>query len=425
MAKVSLPYGPGSLSLEIPDERIAGLLVSRAHEYQPEDTETALVAKALDNPIASLPLRELAKGKKKVVIISSDHTRPVPSHVTMPLLLEEVKKGNAGAEITILVATGYHRPTTESELRQKYGDSIVENERIVIHNAFREEDMVNLGTLPSGGALLLNRLVKDADLLAAEGFIEPHFFAGFSGGRKSVLPGIASKDTILANHCAQFIAHEKSRTGILEGNPIHADMVYAARAAGLKFILNVVINAEKKVIKAFAGDFEKAHEEGCRFVNELAGVKAAPAEIVVTTNGGYPLDQNIYQSVKSMTAAEATCKEGGVIIVASQCSDGHGGEGFYRTFAQAKEVREVMDDIIRRGASETVPDQWESQILARVLLKHRVIMVTDAPREMVEDMHMKWAPSLAAALEMAGKMVGDDRAKVTVIPDGVAVIVQQ
>jgi len=425
MVHVELPYGQGSLSLDLPEEKLESILVSKAHHFTRQGTESEIVKKALAAPINSLPLCELAKGKKKVVIISSDHTRPVPSHVTMPLLLEEVRKGNPDAEIIILIATGYHRLTTKDELKNKYGERIFNEEKIVIHNAFKDEDMVDLGKLPSGGQLKINQMAVSADLLIAEGFIEPHFFAGFSGGRKSVLPGIASKDTVMANHCAEFIAHDKARTGILDGNPIHKDMIFAAETAGLAFILNVVIDAEKKVIEAFAGHFNDAHRAGCEFVRELAGVKAAPAEIVITTNGGYPLDQNIYQTVKGMSAAEATCKPGGVIIIASQCGDGHGGEAFYKTFVEANSLNSIMDEIIKRKSSETIPDQWESQILSRILLKHEVIMVTQAPRQMIEDMYMKWAPNIESALEMAEKIIKNDTGKITIIPDGVSVIVQQ
>lgn len=424
MVHVELPYGQGNLSLDLPEERLDSILVSKAHHFKRQGMESEIVKKALAAPINALPLCELTKGKKKVVIISSDHTRPVPSHVTMPLLLEEVRKGNRDAEIIILIATGYHRLTTKEELKNKYGEKIFNEEKIVIHNAFKDEDMVDLGKLPSGGQLKINKIALDADLLIAEGFIEPHFFAGFSGGRKSVLPGIASKDTVMANHCAEFIASDMARTGILDGNPIHKDMIFAAETAKLAFILNVVIDAEKKVIEAFAGHFNDAHRAGCEFVRELAGVKAAPAEIVITTNGGYPLDQNIYQTVKGMSAAEATCKPGGVIIIASQCGDGHGGEAFYKTFAEADSVKSIMDEIIKRKAYETIPDQWESQILARILLKYKVIMVTEAPKKMIEDMFMKWAPSIEKALEMAEEIVGNKNSKITIIPDGVSVIVQ-
>ncbi|MCK8826191.1 nickel-dependent lactate racemase [Natroniella acetigena] len=423
MSKIELPYGHKKLSLEVPEERLEGVLVSKAHDYVADMSEEELVKESLENPINSSQLRELAAGKDDIVIISSDHTRPVPSHVTMPIILDEIRAGNPNADITILVATGFHRASTEEELRDKYGDEIVDNERIINHDCRDEDNLVHLGTLPSGGDLIINKLAVEADLLIAEGFIEPHFFAGFSGGRKSVLPGIASKMTVLANHCAEFVGHEKARTGILDGNPLHKDMLYAAEQAGVEFILNVVINEHKEVINAFAGHLEDAHKEGCEFVAELSGVEANPADIAITTNGGYPLDQNIYQAVKGMTAAEATCKEGGVIIIAAECSDGHGGEAFYKTFAEADSVEQIMDDIEARDRKETVPDQWESQVLARILLQFEVIMVTDAPKEMVEDMYMHWASDLDEALEMAEKMLDDPEAEITVVPDGVSVTV--
>lgn len=421
MANFLLPYGREELELTIHDERLAGVLQSKVLEYEVKESEEDLVKAALRSPIDSKPLRELVKGKKKIVILSSDHTRPVPSRITMPLLLEEIRSGNPEASITILIATGFHRPTTKAEMRERYGATIVEEEEIHVHDS-REDEMVDLGTLPSGGRLLLNALALEADFLLAEGFIEPHFFAGFSGGRKSVLPGIASRKTVLANHCAEFISHPSARTGILEDNPIHRDMIFAAKKAGLGFILNVVINAKHQVIHAFAGHPDRAHLKGCAFVEELAGADAIPAPIVITTNGGYPLDQDIYQAVKGMSAAEATCEEGGVIIALSSCTEGHGGEDFYKTFAEASSPLEIMNEILRRDQRSTVPDQWESQILSRILLKYKVIMVTEAPREMVLNMKMQWAPSMEAALQMAEDYVPGGR--ITVIPDGVAVIVQ-
>lgn len=425
MEKITFPFGRGKLDIEIEEEELQGLLVSKAHEFKAKNTESQIVKEALDNPIDSHKLSTLVKDKKDIVIISSDHTRPVPSHITMPLLLEEIKKGSPEADVTILVATGFHRASTEAELRDKYGNDIVELVNIEMHDSRDQSQMVNLGKLPSGGEMLINKKAVEADLLIAEGFIEPHFFAGFSGGRKSVLPGVASKTTVLANHCAEFIASENARTGNLEGNPMHQDMLYAAEAADLSFILNVVIDAEKKVINAFAGHREKAHLEGTKFVDSLAGVDALPADIVITSNGGYPLDQNIYQSVKGMTAAEASCKKDGVIIIAAECSDGHGGEEFYQTFRDAESVQQIMDNILARGRKETVPDQWETQILARIMLKFKVIMITDPDKqEMIEEMGMHWAENLNYAVKKAKKMLGKPKASITAIPDGVSVIVR-
>jgi lactate racemase len=420
---IKLPYGNKILKAHIPRKRLRGILVSRAGEYDPGCTEDELVRNALKNPAGSPLLRDLARDKRSVVIVSSDHTRPLPSRITLPILLEEIRAGNPGADITILVATGMHRKTNKDELRAKYGDEIVRREKIVVHNSQDASSMARIGTLPSGGALTLNRLAIEAGLLVAEGFIEPHFFAGFSGGRKSILPGIASYETVLANHCSEFIASPYARTGILENNPMHLDMLYAAKKAKLAFILNVVINSGKKVIYAVAGHREKAHLAGCDFVSNLASVKAKPADIVITTNGGYPLDQNIYQAVKGMTAAEATCEPGGVIISVSECRDGHGGESFFKTFASASSVQAIMDKLLSNGRDQTIPDSWEIQILARILLKHKVILLSDAPKNMVESMGMHWAPDVEIAIRMADTILGKDNASITVIPDGVSVIV--
>ena len=424
MAVVKIPYSKGFIEAQFDDARLVGVLESKAHHYKPEAGEQELVKKALENPIGSPRLRDLVKGKNKIVIIASDHTRPVPSKIMAPIMLEEIRSGNPEADITILIATGFHRPTTKEELIGKFGEKVVAEEKIVVHNAFEPEAMVNIGKLPSGGDIVINKLAVEADLLISEGFIEPHFFAGFSGGRKSVLPGVVSKVTVLANHNSRFIASDKARTGNLEGNPIHIDMLHAAKTAKLQFILNVVIDADKKIIKAFAGDLEKAHAEGTKFAGELANVAAKPADIAITSNGGYPLDQNIYQAVKGMSAAEATCRKGGVIIICAACNDGHGGEDFYEWFKKAESVQAVMDEIMAIEPQHTLPDQWEAQILARILIDHTVIMVTDqCDHSMITDMKMKVANTLPEAMKMAEEIVGKD-ASITVVPDGVSVIVK-
>lgn len=419
-----LPYDRSHMTITVPEDRLAGVLESRAHSFTPARGQAESVEFALDNPVGSPRLEDLAEGKRRIVVITSDHTRPVPSRVTLPILLARLRAKNPAADITIMIATAFHRPTTREEMIFKFGEKIVREEKIINHDCRDRDSLVQLGVLPSGAELWLNRLAVEADLLVAEGFIEPHFFAGYSGGRKSILPGVAGEKTVLANHCSKFIASEYSRTGIIEGNPMHLDMVEAARRSGLAFILNVVINAEKEVINAFAGDPVLAHEEGCRFVEGLARVQAAPADIVVTTNGGYPLDQNIYQSVKGMTAAEATAREGAVIIIVTACSDGHGGESFYRTFLEAADAGQVMDRIMATAQEDTIADQWESQILARILLKHKVIVVTDqCDPALVTGMKMLHAPTYAEALAMADRIKGPG-ASITVIPDGVAVVVK-
>jgi nickel-dependent lactate racemase len=420
--KISFPYGKEFLSYDFPDERLQGVLVSNLHHYEAKKDPLSLVEDALANPIGSPKLSELAKGKKNVVLICSDHTRPVPSKVIVPPMLREIREGNPDADITILISTGCHRGTTKEELISKFGEEIVAKEKIVVHDC-DDSPLVHIGTLPSGGDLIINKLVVDADLVCSEGFIEPHFFAGFSGARKSILPGIASRTTVMANHCSEFIADPHARTGLLEGNPIHKDMVFAARAAKLAFICNVVINAEKEAIFAVAGDMEEAHKVGCDFLSSLCKVDAKPADIVLTTNGGYPLDQNIYQAVKGMTAAEATVKPGGVIIMMAKSNDGHGGEHFYHQMADEPDIEKTLALFLSRGRNETVPDQWQTQIFIRVLQRASVIYISEAPDEMVRGLHMIPAHSLEEAMGLAEEIVGRKDATITAIPDGVAVMV--
>lgn len=424
MPTFSLPYDHGTVEATIPERNFAGLLLSQAEDFHNPLSEEATVEASLDNPIGSPTLEELARGKKDIVLISSDHTRPVPSHIITPIILRRIRSVAPDARIRILVATGFHRPSTREELVNKYGQEIVDNEEIVMHISTDDSSVVKIGQLPSGGDCIINRIAVEADLLLAEGFIESHFFAGFSGGRKAVLPGVASYRTIMANHSGEFIDSDKARTGNLAHNPIHEDMLYAARTANLAFIVNVVLDGDKKIIGSFAGDMVEAHKVGCDFVAGLAHVDRIPSDITVTTNGGFPLDQNIYQAVKGMTAAEATNKEGGVIIMVAGCADGHGGEGFYHNLADLAEPAQFLEAAINTPRLETVPDQWTSQILARILVHHHVIIVSDlVDPKLVTDMHMEIAPTFEAALASAFASQGED-AKVTVIRDGLSVIVE-
>lgn len=421
MKTLAFPYGKEKLSYTFGGE-LCAVLEPSINEYAPEADGAELVRRAMAAPIGSQKLSELSKGKKKVVIIASDHTRPVPSKLIIPLMLAEIREGSPDADITILIATGCHRGTTKDELVAKFGEEIVKNEKIHIHDCDDRDMLVNIGTLPSGGECEINRLAYEADLLVSEGFIEPHFFAGFSGGRKSVLPGVAGRRTVLANHCSEFIDHPRARTGILEGNPIHTDMLWAAKTAKLAYIVNVVLNSEKNVIYAVAGEPEAAHKKGTDFLFSLCGAKAVESDIVITTNGGYPLDQNVYQAVKGMTAAEATVKKGGVIIMLARSGDGIGGDHFYHQLADEPDINKTMSEFLSRGRNETVPDQWQTQILLRILGHASVVYVSEMPDDVVEKMHMIPAHSLAEAIEKAKGLAGEG-AKIAAIPDGVSVMV--
>ena len=273
---IAIPYGKSHLDVAFPYN---GLLTSRVDELKSDRTGRELVEEAMASPIGTPGLAALAAGKKRCTIIISDHTRPVPSRDILPPMLAQLRQGNPEIRVTLLVATGFHRLTTTAELEAKLGKEIAGSEKIVVHDAFDPESNVQIGVLPSGAPLVIDRTAVDTYLLIAEGFIEPHFFAGFSGGRKSILPGVCDKTTVLGNHCGAFIASPYARTGILEGNPLHRDMVAAAEMAKLAYIVNVVIDEEKKTVAAFAGDFRKAHEAGVAFLRQYCEVQAVPGDL--------------------------------------------------------------------------------------------------------------------------------------------------
>lgn len=391
------------------------------HGFHAEKSQEQLVLDALEHPVGSPRLRTLAEGKRNIVIVTSDHTRAVPSKITLPLLLKEIRSGNPDADITILIATGLHRPTTEEEQRRMFGDEIVDHEKIAINNAFAPEQFVELCVLPSGAVFQVNRLAAECDLLVTEGFVEPHFFAGFSGGRKSILPGICSERTVNENHSYKAVSHPRSNSGMLKDNPIHADMLCAAKAVNVQFIFNVALDGEKKIVAAWAGDLEKAHEAGVAFIRQWSQCPVVTGDIVITSNGGYPLDQNLYQSPKAMATAEACAGEDGVIIMCCSCCDGMGGAHFGQLIQ-----RGTPDEIDRYLSSippeKTIPEQWCTQVCVRVLRKHPVILVTTfLSHDEVRKANMIPASTPDEALEIAYRLKGK-QASVVVIPDGVSVL---
>ncbi len=421
MRTIALPYGTGALELHVDDKHLLTVIETKMGELEPEGSEEALVCDALSNPIGTPCLRDLARGKQRVTIVTSDHTRAVPSKLTLPLLLAEVRAGNPTADITILIATGLHRPTTEEEQRRMFGDAIVDNEHIVVSVSTDPDSFVDLGILPSGAQFKVHKLAVECDLLVTEGFIEPHFFAGFSGGRKSILPGICSEETVKENHSYRAIASPYALTGVLEHNPIHEDMVVAARRVNVAFILNVALNARKQVIGAWAGDLEQAHAAGVTFVRKWSQCDAVAGDIVITTNGGYPLDQNLYQSPKAVATAEACAGEDGVIIMCCACADGMGGSHFAELI-QMGTPEEIDAYLSTIPSPATIPEQWCPQIYARILRKHPMILVTDGLDEAtVRRCNMIPAKTPDEALAIARQLRGAD-ASIVVIPDGVSVL---
>lgn len=421
--EIKIPYGKTFQTLNI--EEGFELLESKIQELEAGADGGAIVRAAMDSPIGSPKLRELAAGKKNAVLIISDHTRPVPSKDIVPFMLEELRAGNPDIEITMLVATGCHRGTTPEELVHKLGEDLVSREHIVVHDC-DSSPLTDLGPLPSGARLVVNSLVAQADLVVSEGFIEPHFFAGYSGGRKSILPGVCSRVTVLGNHCADFIDDPKARMGVIDGNPINRDMERAARMAKLAYIVNVVVNEEHEVVAAFAGDPIEAHHAGCAYLARYCEVEQKQkAGIVITSNGGAPLDQNAYQAVKGLTTAADAAADGAALIICAECADGIGGDSFYKALSECAGPTELLEEIRRVPMDETVPDQWQYQILARILEKHHVYFVARKEmEEAVNAMKMEYASSLEEAYARARALKGAS-AGVAVIPNGVSLIIKQ
>ena len=418
---IPIPYYTSTLALHVEEENLKAVLTAKMHGFHAEKSQEQLVLDALEHPVDSPRLRTLAEGKRNIVIVTSDHTRAVPSKITLPLLLKEIRSGNPDADITILIATGLHRPTTEEEQRRMFGDEIVDHEKIAINNAFDPEQFVELCTLPSGAVFQVNRLAAECDLLVTEGFVEPHFFAGFSGGRKSILPGICSERTVNENHSYKAVSHPRSNSGMLKDHPIHADMLCAAKAVNVQFIFNVALDGEKKIVAAWAGNLEQAHEAGVAFIRQWSQCPVVTGDIVITSNGGYPLDQNLYQSPKAMATAEACAGEDGVIIMCCSCCDGMGGAHFGQLIQ-----RGTPDEIDRYLSSippeKTIPEQWCTQVCVRVLRKHPVILVTTfLSHDEVRKANMIPASTPDEALEIAYRLKGE-QASVVVIPDGVSVL---
>lgn len=422
MKSINLPYYTGTVTVEIAKKNLKGILTNNAHEFQPKLSQEDIVKESLNNPIGTEKLSVLSKGKENVLVITSDHTRGVPSKLTLPLLLTEIRKGNPNANITIIIATGLHRATTVEEQREMFGNDIVDNERILVHDAFDDSQMEYVCKLPSGASFVVNRIALESDLIVCEGFIEPHFFAGFSGGRKSILPGICSAETVNENHSSKAVGHNSSKSGIIRGNIIHEDMIYASRKIGVDFILNVALNSKKEIISSFAGDLEEAHEKGCDFVTNLSRVSALTGDIVITTNGGYPLDQNLYQCPKSASTAVACAGDSGILILVASCADGIGGTHFQELMLSGT-PEEIFDRLMNIPPRETISEQWSAQIFSQIMLKHKIILVTDNLNdELVKKLNMIPAKTPQEALDIAYSIKGND-ASVVVIPDGVAVIV--
>lgn len=369
---VQLAYGKDGMEVELPDHAV---IVEPKYVRGVTDEKQALRA-SLQAPIGTVRLAEMVKPDSKVVIVVSDITRPAPSDRILPVLLEQletVKQEN----IRIVNALGLHRPNTREEFVHMLGQEIVDafGDRIINHNANDKAELVYLGESSRGTPMWINRTYMEADIKIVTGFIEPHFFAGFSGGRKSVFPGIAGADTITKNHNAVHIDHQLACYGSLEGNPIHEDMLEIARKTNPSFMINVALNNDHEITGVWSGDIELAHAAGVAFVKETAMQKLPHHfDIVITTNSGYPLDINLYQSVKGMAAAQLILKPKGTMIVVAECSEGVG-DAFFEVLKSRSSGKALLEMIRTPGWS--APDQWTAQVLARMLVAHELYLYSD------------------------------------------------
>ncbi|MHC4060416.1 MAG: nickel-dependent lactate racemase [Planctomycetota bacterium] len=363
---IKLAYGKTHLGLSLPDDVHVDIVEPKYVEGLANERE--VLRGSLQNPIASKPLRELVCPTNKVGIVFSDITRPTPNHIILPVILDEL--GFVPDEqIVLLNATGTHRPNTGEELRRMLGSETAERYRIVQNNAGDRESHKLVGTTGSGNPIRIHREYLSCDVRILTGFIEPHFFAGFSGGPKACVPGLADLETVFRNHSADKIDNPMARWGITYGNPPWEEALEGAQMAGSAFLVNVAMNKNKALTGVFAGDLEKAHAKGCAFVKETAMVPVDAAyDIVVASNSGYPADLNLYQSVKAMSAGYHVVKQGGSMVVAADCCDGipeHG--GFAQLLSSAASPEELLETVRSPGFAKQ--DMWQAQILA--LVRHR------------------------------------------------------
>ena len=409
--EVELAYGTEGLQLQLPDERTTVI----APHYPPaaQDGRAAVLA-ALRSPVSGAPLRDRIRPGQAVAISVCDGTRPQPRRVVIPAVLEELDGIVHLDDVVILVATGTHRGNSDAELREMLGDHVVDHVRVVNHDARDDTSLTWVGRLGANVPVWLNTEWLAADVRITTGFVEPHFFAGFSGGPKMVAPGLAGLETTLTLHDAARIGNPDARWGITRGNPIHDDVRAIAAATDVTFALDVIIDRRHSVIAAFGGDVLEMHRVACDSARSIC-MREVPErfDVVVTSNAGFPLDQNLYQAVKGMSAAAQVVKPGGTIVCVAECRDGFPDHGSYRSeLTGASSVDALLQSIVTR--QHTVPDQWQIQIQASIMSRARVIVhtgyISDAD---LAAAHLEQTHDVEGAIAAAG---GD--ARICVLPEG-------
>lgn len=407
-------YGKGSRSFHISEKNL--LCQVTQNQVHAEHRGTEAVREALEHPIGTPRLRELVKPEEKVVIITSDITRPCPSHLIVPELIGELNQaGVRDEQITVVFALGSHRFHTSGEQRQLVGNQVYDRIRCV---DAAKEGFVHIGVTSSGTPVDIDPVVAAADRRICVGNIEFHYFAGYSGGAKAIMPGVSTRDAIQKNHSKMVL--EEAKAGNLLNNPLRQDIEEAAAMAGVDFILNVVLDEEKQIVKAVAGDLRKAHEEGCRFLDRLYKIPIPErADIVITTPGGFPKDINLYQAQKSLDNAKHAVKEGGIIILTASCKEGLGEKVFEEWMVNSP----FPDAMIERIQKDFQLGGHKAAAISMVLKKSRIFLVSDLEDEFVRSMFLEPFPTVDAALKEAYKSLGPD-SSVIFMPHGGSVLPQ-
>ncbi len=414
--RVNMKYGRGEIGVDVPKPNLISVLASQ--EFPPIENPEQAILDALETPTDSPALSEMAKNRKSATIVISDITRPVPNKLILPPMLRIIEEqGVPREEIRILIATGIHRPNEGDELLEMVGSQIMENYQIVNHFSQKQETLINLGQTQNGTPVLINRLYVESDLKVISALIEPHLMAGYSGGRKAICPGLASIETMKIMHGPQILEHPKASVGILEGNPFHAEATEIALMAGVDFSLNVTINDRRQLTGVFAGDMVNAHLAGAKFAEkQTKATLPEPADVVIVSCAGYPLDTTFYQAIKGVLSAIEVVKEGGMVILVAECQEGIGSGPFTDLILKTKNLEQFVHNTY--NPKNFVIDQWQLEELAKAIRKANVYFYSDKiPYEQQQQLFVNPLKSPNEGVEIALKKYGKD-AKIVAIPDG-------
>ena len=414
--RIHLSYDRDGLDIGVPDAYSPTVLHMQSAPGLPDPPRS--LRDALTQPIGTPPLRELARGRRTACIVISDITRPVPNRLILPALLGDIEEaGIDRADITVLVATGIHRPATQEELSEMVGPDLVGQCRIVNHEARDASSHTHLGATARGTPVHIDKTYLSADVKVLTGLIEPHLMAGFSGGRKSVCPGIASLETVRIWHSPAFLESPRAESGTLDGNPVHEEALEIAQMAGVDFIVNAVLNEKRETVGIFAGDLVKAHLAGIACCRKVVSVPIpSPFDVVVTTSAGYPLDTTFYQAVKGLTGAMPAAKPGGTIILAAGMAQGVGGDEFTQLCLDMPDLHTFMHKITHEGFYVT--DQWQLEEHAKAARHADIWVYSDGvePHTLAQ-LFVRPIDSIEQAIDEAMRKHGPG-ATLAIIPEG-------